>query len=177
MREHFAIAPLPLIVQKLGILKMSMITSVAWVPKGAARERPVRYELSRDEFKKVKAISSGEASPAKAGVGDKDVGLPPEFRMDEYDNEDMDGSDLEEMDEDDESGNESEGELDAPKEVYDSKRSMDDTYEMLETGGIALAMDANDEDEDAEDDEIRPSDSLFVIAKTQDEEIPIWKCN
>ena len=113
---------LPLIVQKIGHINDVYDHFCCLGAKGCGQRRPERYELSRDEFKKVKAISSGEASPAKAGVGDKDVGLLPEFRMDEYDNEDMDGSDLEEMDEDDESGNESEGELDAPKEVYDSKR-------------------------------------------------------
>ena len=93
-----------------------MITCVTWIPKGAARERPVRYELSREEFSKVKAISSGEASPGKGGGGGDHMELPPEFRMDEYDNEDMGDNDDEEMDED-ESGNESDGELDAPREV------------------------------------------------------------
>ena len=55
--------------------------------------------------------------------------------------------------------------LEGAKELLDVKAKRNgDTYEMLETGGIALAMDADSEDEDAEDDEIRPTDSLVVVA-------------
>lgn len=40
---------------------------------------------------------------------------------------------------------------------------------MLEQGDIALAVDPDEEDEDAEDDEILVSDSLLVVAITEDE--------
>ena len=40
---------------------------------------------------------------------------------------------------------------------------------MLEQGDIALAIDPDEEDEDAEDDEIRATDSLLVVAITEDE--------
>ena len=41
---------------------------------------------------------------------------------------------------------------------------------MFEQGNTALAIDAYDEDdEDAEDDEIRPTDSVLVVAITEDE--------
>lgn len=168
----------------------SIVTCVAWVPRGAARERPVRYELSRDEYKKVKELearASGKGKGKSTGGGKKAAGgkddeLPPEFRMDDYDNDDeyddgaMDEEDEEEEDdeEDDEEedGGDDNGEhLEGAKEVVDANnKRRGDTYEMLETGGIALAMDADSEDEDAEDDEIRPTDSLIVVAMTEDED-------
>jgi periodic tryptophan protein 1 len=40
---------------------------------------------------------------------------------------------------------------------------------MLEQGDIALALDADEDEEDAEDDEIKGSDSLLVVAMTEDE--------
>lgn len=40
---------------------------------------------------------------------------------------------------------------------------------MLEQGDIALAVDPDEDDEDAEDDEIRVTDSLLVVAITEDE--------
>lgn len=174
-----------------------MITSVAWVPRGAARERPVRYELSRDEYNKVRELEAkatrkqkGEgAGGGKKANGNKDDNeLPPEFRMDAYDDDDdynddgamdedegeeeeeVDGEDEdEEEDAEDENGEHLEGaKEDTATDVNKKRRG--DTYEMLESGGIALAMDADSEDEDAEDDEIRPTDSLIVVAMTEDED-------
>ena len=40
---------------------------------------------------------------------------------------------------------------------------------MFEQGDMALAVDGDEEDEDAEDDEIRATDSLLVVAITEDE--------
>lgn len=41
--------------------------------------------------------------------------------------------------------------------------------QMFEQGDMALAVDGDEEDEDAEDDEIRATDSLLVVAITEDE--------
>jgi periodic tryptophan protein 1 len=40
---------------------------------------------------------------------------------------------------------------------------------MLDQGDTALAIEADEEDEDAEDNEIRPTDSILVVATTEDE--------
>jgi periodic tryptophan protein 1 len=40
---------------------------------------------------------------------------------------------------------------------------------MIEQGDVALAMDEEDDEEDAEDNEIKPTDSLLVVALTEDE--------
>ena len=78
-----------------------MITSLAWIPKGAARARPVRFELSSSELKRVKQLAKVEEKTlVKDNISienereeivdniEDDEELPPELRMNEYDNED-----------------------------------------------------------------------------------------
>jgi hypothetical protein len=50
-----------------------------------------------------------------------------------------------------------------------SLRNTTKCLQMLEQGDIALAIDPDEDDEDAEDDEIRVTDSLLVVAITEDE--------
>jgi periodic tryptophan protein 1 len=92
-----------------------MITALTWVPKGAARVKPVRFELSQEEYARIKMLAKAEediekeAEKADVGEGDEpehsasglsfsgDVKmnedeedmteLPPELRMDEYDDD------------------------------------------------------------------------------------------
>lgn len=102
-----------------------MITALTWVPKGAARVKPVRFELSQEEYARIKSLAKVEEQMEKE-ENDNDVGdgdepeheasgatfvadaemnvddddkteLPPELRMDEYD----DDSDHEEIDDED----------------------------------------------------------------------------
>lgn len=90
-----------------------MITALTWVPKGAARAKPVRFELSQEEYARVKSLAKVEEQIEKEAA-DNDVGdgdepehtasgstfagdvemdeddkteLPPELRMDEYDDD------------------------------------------------------------------------------------------
>lgn len=45
-----------------------------------------------------------------------------------------------------------------------------DVFDIMESGDSAFAMEVDDDgDEDADDDEIRPTDSLLVVAITEDE--------
>ncbi len=162
---------------------MAMITSLAWVPKGAARARPLRYEISPEEYKRVKAVAKleqGELAEedaddaedadddddddgedgdengvdrARAAAVDTSL-LPAEFNMDKYDLDDDEG----EMEDDngDFAGDDDEN----PEE-----------FAFLEQGGSALAIEKelDEADEDDEDDEIRPTDSLICVAMTEDE--------
>lgn len=36
---------------------VQMISSLAWVPKGAPRQHPVRFELSPEEYARVKSLA------------------------------------------------------------------------------------------------------------------------
>ena len=138
-----------------------MITSLTWIPRGAARARPVRFELSPEELERIKFLATKEkkeqeleenehcASGATFAAGaddDFDVDtsdLPAALRMDEYDNDDV--------------------------LVYGEEEETE-AFDIMEHGDLALAIDADsDDDEDADDDEILPSDALLVTAMTEDE--------
>ena len=85
---------------------MSMITSLAWIPRGAARQRPIRFELNAEEYERVKSLAKEELKAKKdageaddEGVEDDDheqegndievdtSDLPPELNMDNYDDD------------------------------------------------------------------------------------------
>ena len=89
---------------------MSMITSLAWVPRGAARQRPIRFELNAEEYERVKLLAKQELEAKKEageadeeddgddGYEDNDVevdtsDLPPELDMENYDDDDDDDVD------------------------------------------------------------------------------------
>jgi periodic tryptophan protein 1 len=139
-----------------------MITALAWIPKGAAREKPVRFELSNEEYSRIRKLATveedttiqpSEANGFEGGEDneDKEVDiseLPAELRMDDYDNED--------------------------DEVMERKNELDDEdetdeFSMIEQGDIALAQDEESDEEDAEDDEIKTTDALLVVAMTEDD--------
>ena len=100
-----------------------MITALTWVPKGAARVKPVRFELSQEEYARIKLLAKAEeeietenkdaealedddAEPSDTLMIEDENNeeeedttvLPPELRMDEYD----DDSEHEDNDNDDE---------------------------------------------------------------------------
>lgn len=103
-----------------------MITALTWVPKGAARVKPVRFELSPEEYARIKLLAKAEEETEKEVEGSIEIDgddaegsgelnlnagemmnedeedmteLPPELRMDEYDD------DSEHDDNDDEADN------------------------------------------------------------------------
>mmetsp|Transcript_116431 Transcript_116431/g.228448 ORF Transcript_116431/g.228448 Transcript_116431/m.228448 type:complete len:557 (+) Transcript_116431:33-1703(+) len=144
-----------------------MITSLTWVPKGAARAKPVRFELSSAELSRVKSLAkaeqeqenidskrefdaeSGDDEPVDAEnepdaeADADDTELPPELRMNEYD--ESDDEDAADMD------------------------IMDDDIAVLEQGNVAYANEEEWDAEDQEDNEIKPNDALLVVAMTEDE--------
>jgi hypothetical protein len=75
-----------------------MISALAWVPPGASKARPVRYEISLGELEAMQQASAMEdeddgeeqvtidaaAAAAAAASGDASE-LPAALRMDEYD--------------------------------------------------------------------------------------------
>lgn len=146
----------------------NMITSLSWIPKGAARSVPVRYELSAMEIKKLKKMTLSSVNKnednyddnhnddADEGVdqgrssdnnnntdtnGDDDDDLPPELRMNDYDD-----------DEDEEFLNEEQraGEDD------------DDHLAIIEEDQVAYADEDEWDEEDLEDNVIKPTDSLIL---------------
>jgi len=41
-------------------IKEELHTSLSWIPRGAARKRPVRYEITSEEFKRIRQLASQE---------------------------------------------------------------------------------------------------------------------
>lgn len=89
-----------------------MIPALCWIPRGAARERPVKFEISADEMARVRRLAGEEAAieremeeeeegddtgavaSAAARAGSSEFAdLPPGLRMDKYDDSDDDDDD------------------------------------------------------------------------------------
>ena len=167
-----------------------MITALAWVPRGAARERPVRFELSEEEYGRIQDLAaleqqgldevdearrrvlnsdsdSGSGDDAASNAEEQEEGapLPDVYKMDDYDDEAgplTGGSDKRR-------GLATGGAFGKEPKGGALEDSDDDVALMEGHGGVALAMDADSEDEDADDDQIGPTDSLLVVALTEDE--------
>lgn len=98
----------------------------------------------------------GEVAPAASAVDGDDTELPPEFDMDNYDNENnvdlLETLDNDDLDDDEDEDGMNMGEL-----------------ELFPHGDAALAMEMREDDEDDEDDEIKPSDTLIAVALTEED--------
>lgn len=148
-----------------------MITALSWVPRGAARSHPVRFELSAEEVARVQELAAEEEAIEQAESAPEHTRTT--FDSDEEgrgeDGEDVDMSDLPaaldmEHYDDDEQG------VALAAVMGGDSMEEGDAFNVLLQGDSALAMDAgSDDDEDDEDDEILPTDALLVVALTEDD--------
>lgn len=143
-----------------------MIPALTWIPRGASKARPARYEIGPDEYELIKKLAAeekkrstnnvendgvdedhqatGETFKVRNDGDESDPELPAELKMGEYD-------------------------LDDPGVDINVDEDMNDMYEVMPHGDTALALDVESEDDDAEDDEIRPNDAVIIVATTEDE--------
>lgn len=86
-----------------------MISALTWIPRGASREYPIRYELSEDEVKMVLKASKQDKEGDEEDEMDDieregpivDIStLPKELDMENYDNEEDETASIDAMDED-----------------------------------------------------------------------------
>uniref|UniRef100_M4BA11 Uncharacterized protein n=1 Tax=Hyaloperonospora arabidopsidis (strain Emoy2) TaxID=559515 RepID=M4BA11_HYAAE len=153
-----------------------MISALAWVPKGASRRLPEKLVLTDREVQLLqeRAHKEEEAEAEEEGPNpdEKDSnGLPVSFKMDDYDDEDDDvalknfidcSTGPSAIDDEDEEG---EDELnDVVEDVaMDEKEKEHEEPEDEEE-------DQDDELEiDKEDVEIRPTDSVILVANTEED--------
>lgn len=134
-----------------------MITSLSWIPRGAARQRPIRYELTPEEYQRVRSLAkqetedqNGAAARHRSDVAieedDSDVDisdLPDALHMEDYDDED-DGGLVQDNDD-------------------------DDLFDFQQQGNNVILDEGDSDEEDAEDNEVRPTDALLAVAITEDE--------
>lgn len=136
-----------------------MITSLSWIPRGAARQRPVRYELTPEEYQRVRSLAKKEAGEqddtdamkrTDVAIEEEDSDenvdiseLPDELHMEDYDDEELGGL----VKNDDE----------------------DDLFDFQQQGNNVILDEGDSDEEDAEDNEVRPTDALLAVAITEDE--------
>lgn len=99
----------------------------------------------------VEHCATGRTFLSSSDGMDLDAAALDEFHLDDYD-DDEEGKALHQLD-------------------YE-EAEQDQMVELLDVGdqAVAVGVDSDEEDDDAEDNEIRPSDSLFVVAHTDDED-------
>ena len=135
----------------LSLKEERMITSLACIPKGAARSTPLRFELSKEEYTHLKAVAAGTSKDEsnEEAEGDDDDG----------DNE----AAFEDIDSEDEVREEvaADGLLGGNDMVEE-----DEAFDLMEYGDNALAMNVDDDEDDADvdDDRIKASDKLLAVA-------------
>jgi periodic tryptophan protein 1 len=142
-----------------------MITSLAWIPRGAARSQPLRFELSPEEYKDLKKIVKNEEIAPPVGEGlpalnsELEDSSGNEDEDDGMEKGDLDDSKFEDVDSDEEDEN--------GYDVFQSNDVVDDdeAFDVMEYGDAAFAVDVDDEDdEDLDDDAIKTTDSMLAVA-------------
>eukprot|EP00903_Cladosiphon_okamuranus_P013694 g12751.t1 len=187
-----------------------MISSLSWVPRGASKSKPLRYEVSQRELEEMMReqgigddeeevddndiLGDGtEGVSRTAGSGDTDE-LPPELRMDDYDDEpglavtaargEGGGGEGIDSDDDDNADGEpdvmdedSEGDGEMGEEEEEGEGDGDDSAEALgmslleePSTGQVFAYESEGEDSDTEDNIIKPGDHVLLTASTEEDE-------
>ncbi|KAJ3074512.1 hypothetical protein HDU98_011102 [Podochytrium sp. JEL0797] len=168
------------------------ISSIVWVPKGAAKEEPSRFKLSDAEYesiqdkiaKQIKDIKDDAPSadamaeePTPKAKASTDDDFVAEFDLDNYDNDEEEtdflgnGGDADDSDNesDDDNGNNSEG-GEEPNETSMFSQVKGLTYHDADGKDPYVTLeDGVDEQEELEEMMIAKSDNLILAAKTEDE--------
>ncbi|CAI5714741.1 unnamed protein product [Peronospora destructor] len=154
-----------------------MISALIWVPKGASRRIPEKLKLTDDEMKMLSEVAIEEeeeqsameeameaedaAAEAQQSQDEKDsTGLPASFKMNDYDEEDDDAA--------------IRNYIGAGAGAIEDDEEEDEVDGMAsDDGNVAMQDEENDDqddelDIDKEDVEIRPTDSVIVVASTEE---------
>jgi len=147
-----------------------MISALAWIKKGAAKQHPDKYNLSEEEYKRISNLTEQQVNSAKEDLNNAlanenaDIEIEPttttttetpannddelaEYNLDDYDKE-----------VDNKRGPQIFSNL-AGLTYYSSNK--EDPYITLD--------DAEDEKEEMEELEVLPTDNLLITAKTEDD--------
>jgi len=164
-----------------------MITSILWVPRGRARQHPLRYEISKEEIKEIEKRARVDGELAVSNDYDDgqtndnnnqreavDAKILSQLKLDKYD----DSDDSNDNNDDDDLGAFEEGNMEGQMD-FEAK-----TLAIVDPGTDGLLYaDENydDEDSDAEDNEIKPSDAVLLVARAEEDysilEVQIYEEN
>mmetsp|Transcript_22365 Transcript_22365/g.39640 ORF Transcript_22365/g.39640 Transcript_22365/m.39640 type:complete len:504 (+) Transcript_22365:212-1723(+) len=155
-----------------------MISALGWVPRGAAREKPVRFEMGPEERATIERAKAKFEERMEDTDGLDRHGLPKELRMDDYGEEfddvlwEDDGGEQVEASEaalskmKSDTKEEKDGEEGLEDEDDEMNDEMDDVLDEEEDKGDD---DFEDLGSDAEDFEVRESDRMALVAQTDEE--------
>jgi periodic tryptophan protein 1 len=172
-----------------------MISAIAWVPRGAAKAKPAKFALSAAEAEMLAQHGLDEDDePAGGAQGEAVVAQKPDSgaaaaqeagggEEEDEEEEDMEEEDMEELEEDTSGKVDKHGlPLALKMDDYDDEDDMDDhqlsmnlaSQDEIRMEDLKVEMEREDDDEeepdsDAEDDIIRPTDSVLITAHTDDD--------
>ncbi|KAL7419384.1 rRNA-processing protein [Cryptotrichosporon argae] len=160
----------------------TLISSLAWIPRGRAARQPKKYTLDEAEIERVGRLGGpGALEKMREEMEAMEV-------EDKEGWEDVDEEDGEEDDDDDEENGDAKMDEDKPSDPNDLSAYRMDEYDQEESKGVAMGAFANvkglsfyrdnnddpyitlanegDDDEEREELEILPTDALLVAART-----------
>ncbi|KAJ1822842.1 rRNA-processing protein [Coemansia sp. RSA 2598] len=139
-----------------------MISALAWVRKGAAAEKPTKYEMTEEEYARLQQVADEEIKEAKREIKKKskiDASILNDPALKDFNLEDYDDSEPGSSDDDSE----------ARVNVFSNIKGL--SYYQDDDEDPYLKKPADGEDDDEEEDELRifKSDSILLVAKTEDD--------
>ncbi|KAJ3111933.1 hypothetical protein HDU96_005138 [Phlyctochytrium bullatum] len=157
-----------------------MISSLAWVKKGSAKETPSKFSLTDDEFNRIQenisqrlqesraglAHAKGEASDDDEDLADGSASKQETGGMDDVDQAIIKEFDLDNYDDEDEEMEEKEDESDVA--LFGNIKKLTYYGSNAEDPNIAVSDEVDDKEE-LEEMMIASSDNLILAAKTEDE--------
>ncbi|KAJ3096689.1 hypothetical protein HDU97_005650 [Phlyctochytrium planicorne] len=162
-----------------------MISSLAWVRKGAAKETPERFSLTDDEFTRIQeniqqrldesredlnqatnsngnapaAAPAKKAAAAASAISEEDQAIMKEFDLENYDDDENEDEEMGEDMVDEEGGDDA---------LFGNIRGLTHFVSNAEDPNVTV-KDEVDEQEELEEMMIAPTDSLILAAKTEDD--------
>ncbi|KAJ2765651.1 rRNA-processing protein, partial [Coemansia nantahalensis] len=162
-----------------------MISALAWVRKGAAAEKPRRYEVSEEEYAQLKRTAAAEIEDAKEEIRERakeddailnDPALK-EFDLEHYDDDEyedvVEGPDGDEASDD---GNGGPLARDGPH-IFSNIKGL--SFHGVDEEDPYLTRQEGEEEEDEEEaaeEQVLPTDNLLLVAKTEDDISNIEVC-
>ncbi|KAJ2161950.1 rRNA-processing protein [Coemansia sp. RSA 552] len=134
-----------------------MISALAWVRKGVAAARPTRTEMTEEEYTRMQEEAAGELEEAKKELKERQA-LDDEIRNDPA----LKDFDLENYDSD---GSAADGEEEQGGHIFSNVKGL--SFYGADEEDPDLAKQVED-DEESDGDEILETDSMLLVAKTED---------
>ncbi|KAJ2858299.1 rRNA-processing protein [Coemansia erecta] len=144
-----------------------MISALAWVRKGAAAEKPTKYEMTEDEYARLQQVADEEIEEAKREIKKKskiDASILNDPALKDFNLEDYDDS---------EPGSDSDDQ-EPQINVFSNIKGLSYYQDNKEDPYLKKSDNKEEDDDDNEEEEeeelrIFKSDNILLVAKTEDD--------